>query len=163
MRGAISFVFNFPLWRSFNYKKNQVVSQGSKNIKIFYWKDDFLNLEESRSIWGSDSDENLRYVVKNWLSALYENRVFSSQVNLDVATITMNSGDAILSFNKSFLGKDWSINNKYKLVDSLLKTIKDSRVKIQKIYFLVKNEFLDDAHLDFSHPWPIDGFCNINY
>jgi len=153
-RGAINFVVNFPFGR-FNHKKDYSIAVGSKNIKIFYWKDEFLNFEEVRSIWGNDDSENLKYVVKNWLSVVYENRVVGSHINLEVATSSINLSDGIISFDKSFLSKDSSIQSKYKLVESILKTIKNSGIKIQKVYFFVKNEFLDDEHLDFSHPWPI--------
>jgi hypothetical protein len=46
------------------------------------------------------------------------------------------------------------------LIEGLLKTLRENDIKIQRIHFLLHHQPLVDYHLDFSHPWPLEGFLN---
>ena len=54
--------------------------------------------------------------------------------------------------------QEWPIIQKWHLIESLLKTIKESELGIKFINLLVNNKPLEDTHLSFIQPWPIEGF-----
>lgn len=77
------------------------------------------------------------------------------------SAVTSLGNEFLLSFNKPILFSDWSIDRKLLFIEGLLRTIRATNLKIERVYFLVQDTYMVDAHLDFSHPWPIEGFMQI--
>jgi hypothetical protein len=44
------------------------------------------------------------------------------------------------------------------LIEGLFKTIALNNIHVAQVQLLVHHQLLQDAHLDFSLPWPIHGF-----
>ena len=66
--------------------------------------------------------------------------------------------DQNISFDQLPFLREWSIQKKWQLLDGLSRTISACELEIQSLAFLVRHETMQDDHLDFSQPWPVDGF-----
>ena len=66
--------------------------------------------------------------------------------------------EAFISFDRNPLAKEKSTFQKLMWVEGLLNTIKGSGLPIENIQLLIHHKPLSDAHLDFTHPWPISGY-----
>jgi len=129
-----------------------------KEISCFYWNDEKLKKHNFDVVLRDNGLENLRLVVGNWLSLLYEERVLEKSIHLNFSALSASEQEVYLSFDQGLFVREWSINKKWQLLDGLCKTISEADLGIHKIIFLVNYEPMRDDHLDFSQPWPVDGF-----
>lgn len=147
------------------YTRSDVsVSQSSKHIvhrkkiALYYWKEDGLKREVDSFVWRGDVAEDLKVIVGSWLSFLYEERVLPKRVGLESIALGKSKHELFLSFNHYPFVRSWSIRNKWQLLNGLCRTIVGLNLGVQTILFLVNHEQMQDDHLDFSQPWPVDGF-----
>lgn len=129
-----------------------------KDIKCFYWKDDRLCSESVSCVLRSNKAESIKLIVSSWLSLLYEERVLEKIVEIESVALGSSEQMVYLSFDKNILKREWSIQKKWRVLSGLCKTIMESELGIQNIIFLVGHQSMVDDHLDFSRPWPVDGF-----
>ncbi|MFH1644192.1 MAG: hypothetical protein ABIA74_03390 [bacterium] len=136
-------------------KKNLILR---KNLNLYYWQDEKFNIEIINTVWFSQKSENIKHIVNQWLSFLHDERIIDKKIYLESASLTETEQEVYLSFDQIPLLRDWSIFNKLCFIQSLLKTINKSGIGIQKVFFLVDHQVMEDDHLDFSAFWSIDGF-----
>jgi hypothetical protein len=149
-------IINFP--RLIIKKDNTIVAY-KKNIKIFFWKNDKWNRESIDILWSeNNSEQNIYQIINNWLLILDEEKILSKRVSLQSALI--NDSTLYISFDNTLFSQESSTYNKLIILESILKTLKESNLTVNYIYFLVHNEIMEDHHLDFSNAWPISGFLN---
>lgn len=129
-----------------------------KIITRWYWRDEQLRSEQTSFVLRTNTAENLRLVLGTWISLLYEERILERMVEVESVALEPLETLAYLSFDQHFLKREWSIRKKWQILDGLCRTIADSNFGIQNIVFLVGHQPMLDDHLDFSRPWPIDGF-----
>jgi hypothetical protein len=65
---------------------------------------------------------------------------------------------AYVSFEQTPFSPEQSTKSRWLFVESLLRTIKDNLPQITSVMLLVHDKPLLDRCLDFSKPWPIQGF-----
>jgi hypothetical protein len=132
-----------------------------KIVKIFWWKNNKFYNEDVSLIWNDqNTTENIKNSIEKWLSILVEEKIIAPSIALDSVALSSVGSHVYISFNQVFDWSEWSIMKKWMLIESLCKTLKESGCPIKYVSFLIKNEPLDDNHLDFSQPWPIDGFLD---
>lgn len=159
--------FNPTLLRIFGNRKLLVYDQGkqrkasSKRIRLYYWQDEKCIAQKETIVWNDDAADNLSRLVNAWLSLLYEDRIIKHKITLTHVLAVASSQEVYLSFNQHFLPDDWSIYQKWQLLECLVKTIRSASLSIQLLHFLVKHQPMKDAHLDFSLGWPITGFASV--
>jgi len=136
--------------------KKEAISR--KPIKLYFWKDEKFNTEDTTILWDeNNTTHNLKQVILNWLTCNQEEKIIKPSTAFE-GVVLSTFGAAYLSFNQSLLSKEWSIMKKWYLLESLFKTIRDAGITIQYTIFLVNHEAMDDDHIDFSEPLPINGF-----
>lgn len=133
-------------------------STSKKNVSVFYWYQGHMKSETKSLIISDDKATTLRHVITNWLSIFDEIGCSTEKINVETVLLSGSGSDAFLSFTRSLLDKDDSTYNSWMRIESLLKTIKQSNLNIQRVHFLVHHQEMNDVHLDFSQPWPIHGF-----
>jgi hypothetical protein len=149
-------------WVGF-WGKEKISTEVKKNIstkkiiRLFYWKDDRFQNEEVSVVWFKNVSENIKHTINNWLAFLYEERILARTVLLESVAVADGGAVAILSFDQSFLSREWSIQKKWRTIESLLKTLSQAKFSIQSIMFLVKYHKMEDDHIDFSRTWPMGG------
>jgi hypothetical protein len=129
-----------------------------KNVTIFYWYQGRMKSEVTPVIISQDKATTLRHIVNNWLVVLDEVGCCSKKISLEAVLLSGSGNDAYLSFTHNLLDKEDSIHNSWMCIESLLKTIKQSNLNVQRVHFLVHHQPMNDVRLDFSQPWPTHGF-----
>lgn len=146
-------------WPSSIQQKVLMPRELQKKVLLFYPHHEQFESEEKVMMW---QQENLSLMAKHlsnlWFALLFDEGIFAQSYNVQEVLVNELGTELYISVDKNFLHKAWSIAAKWRLVESLLKTIKYACPQIQGIYFLVNFEVMQDTHLDFSHLWPIDGF-----
>lgn len=129
-----------------------------QNITLYCWARDQWHHETVSLIWPTNKQEAATYLVRAWLSYIDDEHGLAQHTSLQSVILSSSMTHALISFDRNPCDKTGSIMHKLMLIESLLKTLKESGLKLQEVSLLVHHKPLHDAHLDFSNPWPIDGF-----
>lgn len=149
-------ILNF---RSFRYKSANIAIK-KKHVNLFYWDHNRWNKEEVEVIWTRSTQADIESLVKSWLILMEEEKIIDKKINLISALVSINQNEAYLSFDRNPFDDEQSTFKKLMFVESLLKTIRESKAQIKKVRFLKHHQTIWDHHLDFYHSWPIEGFLN---
>ena len=131
-----------------------------KKVKLYYHKGEKFLFEEKALVWFSDKAENLKHLINSWLLFLHGERIINKKIYLESVGLDKTDLQVYLSFDATPIDREWSIFNKWRFVESLFKTIRSSGLGIKSIVFMSGHNTLEDDHLDFSVPWPIEGFLD---
>lgn len=130
-----------------------------KRIKLYFWLKEKWHVEETDIIWTSHAmQENLLLLINAWLKLMHDEALIEKQVN--VQSVILADQTAFISCDRNFLDKPKSTYQKLICIESLLKTISTQNLGIKNIALLVDHKPLHDYHIDFSSPWPIEGFMH---
>jgi hypothetical protein len=130
-----------------------------KNISLFFWKNEKLRHNDAIIIWNTENKHStLKQLIDAWLSVLYEEKVFTKKISTESIALSKSEQEAYISLNQCPPWQEWSIQDKWSTVESLLKTIRDTELDIKFISILVNGKPLEDPHLSFNQLWPIEGF-----
>lgn len=143
------------------WQKNVITSSADiihkKQIAHHYFHGDKWKSEKQEMLWQESVEKNIFHLINAWLTLLDEEHVTIKKTMLQSAIVTP-SGVAYLSFDHNVLGKEETIFKKWMFIEGLLKTIASNDIVITHVQFLVQHQPLQDIHLDFSMPWPLNGF-----
>ncbi len=129
-----------------------------KNLRLIYWQHDQWKHETQEILWTHDLGKNIYQTINAWLTVLDEEDIIHKKVTLQSALISPNKYDVYISFDHNPLPKERSTFYKWMLIEGLLKTLRENELNIQNVQFLVYHQPLKNQHLDFSKPWPVQGF-----
>jgi hypothetical protein len=150
-------IFRAP-WQQSTILSSDVIKK--KSVVLHYFYGDKWKSEKQEMLWQENAEKNIFHIINAWLTLLDDEHVITKKTTLQSAFVTP-SGIAYLSFDHNILGKEETIFKKWMLIEGLLKTIVSNDIAITHVQFLMQHQPLQDAHLDFSMPWPVHGFCNI--
>lgn len=140
-------------------KEQAVVGHATqKSSTIYYWCHGAWKHEITTIIATEDKSDTISYVVTNWLNVLEQSTAFAKNIRLEQVMFSSSGSDLYLSFDKTLFTKEESTFEKWMRVEGLLKTVHATQLGIARVYILVHHKPLFDDHLDFSCPWPIQGF-----
>jgi hypothetical protein len=128
-----------------------------RQITHHYFHNNKWKTEKQEMLWQENTEKNIFHLINAWLTLLDEERITAKKTNLQSSLIA-TSGVAYLSFDHNILGKEETIFKKWMIIEGLLKIIVANTIPITHVQLLVQHQPLQDAHLDFSLPWPILGF-----
>jgi hypothetical protein len=129
-----------------------------KKIDLFFWKNDRFKKESVEIMWSDNKADTLHYIVNQWLNVLDEEEILDKKVLLQHVCLNKSESIAYLSFDRYIFNKESSTYQKYMIIEGLLKTVRESSLKIPSLHFLIHHKPIVDSHLDFNHPWPLHGF-----
>jgi len=135
------------------------VSNKQEIIKLYVYKDDKIVQQDSSIPCGVSIADNLKHLVNAWINASYQSQILERKVVVKHVGLSSSGQDAYLSFDSSPLSASWSIYKKWQVLESLLKTIRESDIHLNMIFFREKHSPMEDEHLDFSQGWPIVGYA----
>lgn len=139
-------------------EKNTSVSK--KTIKRIFWKHNHWNSEESELLWSSESAENIKQLISSWLKVLDEEKILEKRISIQTVVMCSSAQQVFISFDRNPFDKKQSTYEKLLFIEGMLKTLRENGIKISWIQLLVHHKPLIDYHLDFSNPWPIQGFLS---
>ncbi len=128
-----------------------------KKIALFFFKNEKWHTEHNSVIWSSNITENVKTVTNNWLTLLEDEKIIDTDIQL-VSTIITKTKELFLSFNKDLFEKQDATFSKLMIIESLLKTLKENKIAVQSVRFLIHHQTMVDDHLNFSISWPITGY-----
>lgn len=133
-------------------------STQKKSIALSFWKENKWQREEIEILWSSDTSQTLSYITNRWFSLLDEEEILDKKVVVQNVSLSQSGNQAYLSFDRYPFNRESSAFEKSMVIEGLLKTLKESGIKVLYFYFLVHHKPIQDYHLDFIHPWPLYGF-----
>lgn len=129
-----------------------------KNAKFFYWHNGKFALEEKMILYSADPQFTLTELITHWLATLDQEYSLGKRVVLEELLLDKSGSEAFLSFNRAPFLPTQSTFEKLMWIESLLKTLKEAGLSVQKVHFFVKSKPLVDNHLDFNHAYPLSGY-----
>lgn len=131
-----------------------------KRITLFYWHKGHLKQEAKEIPWTSDTTANSTQITAHWLTLLDEEDILPKPIYAQSTAISQHNQELSLSLTQNPLETESSTYDKYQLISSLLQTLRTASIPTQNVRFLVDHLPLQDTHLDFSQPWPLQGFSS---
>jgi hypothetical protein len=150
-------IFNSPFHHEKSHQYQATITK--KKALLYFWYNDKWQNEEIEILCSTDIAQTLQHLINSWLSLIAEETEQEKQVTLQSVALS-DYDEAFISFDRNPFDKNSAAIDKLYWVEGLLKTIKENDIKIQTIQFLVHHKALTDYHLDFSNPWPIEGFIS---
>ena len=124
-----------------------------------YWHNGAWQTEHQELIWGSNTEKNCLYLINTWLTLLDEEGIMEKRVTLQTALLSPSGQEIYLSFDRSPFQPEDSTFAKWMWIEGLLKTLRENEVKLTNVQILVHHQPINDQHLDFTNPWPLQGFA----
>jgi N-acetylmuramoyl-L-alanine amidase len=130
-----------------------------KQVDIYIWKQEEEQKERIEIIWESDIENQVHAIVQAWLTLLEQENIISEKITVQDVCGGLVKDAFFISFTASPLPKDASTKTKLKIIDSLVKTVKNNLSLHAPIQLLVQHKPIIDPHIDFSANLPIEGYC----
>lgn len=135
-----------------------IATAQKKNISFFYWLNDEWHTEQIQLILSDSTAINMQQLVSRWLQLIHEEKIIRKKTHLQTATLSFDQQELLLSFDRLPWNKESNTFDKWMTIEALLKTIKQAEPTIKRVRFLMHQQPMNDTHLDFINPWPINGF-----
>ncbi len=151
-------IIKFPSYKTdcATYKKTTDVARN--HVTLAVWNHNTWHHEKLEIIWSEDMAQNTYYTINSWLNLLDEEQITAKKTSLQTAMLNPSGQELFLSFDRNPFTQKSSTFEKWMWVEGLLKTLRENKITVQSVRFLVHHQPLDDDHLDFSTSWPLAGF-----
>jgi len=143
-------------------KTNSVVSVSSfhdqKQATLFFYDKKGCH-EDTISFFGSEVvAQDCFYLISQWLMHAWHKRFIDVPIKCESVIIDPEGTTIFVSFDYSFLNKEWPIFVKINVINSVLKTLHTYHQSLQYVYFLVRHEPFVDPHIDSICPFASTGY-----
>lgn len=156
-------IIHYPSYKT-QVKQTEInLKAEKKQVRLLFWHNNKWLSESVEILITQNPAQTLQHLINNWLNLLDEEQFMQKKVTLQSALIRSDNrnshiDEAYLSFDRNPFDEESSTYQKLMWVESLLKTIRENGIVLQKIRFLVHHQIMQDNHLDFSNAWPLAGF-----
>jgi hypothetical protein len=140
------------------------VSRGSQSssikqtIKVWYWNNDKKSHEIAEILWDDQHEtHNAQALATAYFSLLSQEGIIEQKISIESASIPHASNTLYLSLTQSPFAPNIATHKKLQIVEGLLQTLAE-HLSIKQMQLLSHHHPLLDYHLDFSLPWPTEGF-----
>jgi hypothetical protein len=131
---------------------------GRKQVVVYYSKDHKLSQDAVSIVWFKNNLSTTLIALGNaWFDLMLAEKLIDDTTTVESVALSENNKIAYLSCSRTWLKQQWSTLDKAQAVEAFLKTIKENAPEIASVVFLVKDEPMKDAHLEFEYPWPVEG------
>lgn len=158
LRGLFTISFGTPA----HYIANSSLTKSAvkKQGKLFFWNKGKWNHESTEILLSNNPTEFITHIVNKWLTLLEEEGLMAKRVMVSHVLMNGAGNEIYISFDRYPFNKENSCYEKLMWVEGLLKTLRDNDSVITHINFKVRHTPLQDYHLNFSSPWPLQGFLS---
>lgn len=144
-------LFNEIITIRFSWSASKVLVSESQSTNMTIWYYNHGWHQESRVSESEHESQKLQELIKHWLQIIGD-EMSHKKITLLGTALSAQKSLLIINIDKSPFVKNWSLQQKIQLIESLYKTLSPYE-KITHIHLLVHNEPLKDPQLDFSRPW----------
>jgi len=114
--------------------------------------------EERTIISCNNTEEHALRITQEWLAVMQEHDAVVQPCHVQ-STVSSSTGHIVyISFDHIPFSKQSSLYSKWITVESLLETLRINGVQNQSVHLFVDHQPIQDDHLDFTYPWPSEGF-----
>jgi len=152
--------FLFVLVTRPSYSQTEQELCSKRSIALHYWSGKTWQRETTELLWPIPEELCIIQIINQLGNVLQEEKITANKATVQAASFTPTGNCLLLSFVDKFLPADASIFEKTMIVESMLRTMKENNVTAREVLFLHNHQPLQDAHLDFEHPWPLQGFIH---
>ena len=149
-------IIKFSLRPHANQSEQELVTK--KTVTFSFWKEHRCQTEDSQVLWYTNQDQRILQITSRWLELFGEMQEDQNKISVQSVSLNKTEKEAYVSFDRTPFFENNSTYQKLLCIEGLLKTLKNAKITPQKIFFLVNHQPINDAHLDFSHGWPLQGF-----
>ncbi|MGE0009870.1 MAG: hypothetical protein AB7F19_04950 [Candidatus Babeliales bacterium] len=129
-----------------------------QQVSLWYWRQNRWHHEKTELLSSHSVSDNISQLVSALLVLFEEEKLVDKKVTLQSVTLSSDGMTAFISLDRSPMSKQASVYIKLMMIESILKTLRENGIKIQKVQFLTHHQPMQDMHLDFSNSWVISGF-----
>ncbi|MBP6892410.1 hypothetical protein KBB68_02405 [Candidatus Babeliales bacterium] len=129
-----------------------------KDAILWIFKDETLKKETTEIIFSNDHVQTIKQLLNHWLTTLEEEHIIDKQITVQSVILSSSGQDAFICFQENFLNKQASCFTKMMILESMLKTLRDAKLGIINVRFLVHHQPMLDHHFNFDISWPIAGY-----
>jgi|SRR5579863_1263861 len=129
-----------------------------KEVTLSFWHHHTWHHEKRELLWHENLGTNTQILINHLLTLLAEEQITPKRATVQSVLIAPSGRTAYVSFDRAPYRKEDITFTKWMCIEALLKTVRENIRDIDTIQFLVNHKTWHDQHLDFSKPWPIEGF-----
>lgn len=135
------------------------IDEKKEIMTLHFFKHNAWHKEKIEIIYSkTKKDVAIKRLANAWLRVLDEENLMKKKVSIPYVLLYSSENELSICFDRSPFHKEMSSYDKLMWIEGLLKTIREARLGIDKMTLTVHHKPLRDYHLDFSHPWPIQGY-----
>lgn len=139
----------------------QGIQAHKKKCKIWYEKQGNFTFESQQIIWDDyHIVANASRLISAYLALIDEEGKLDKKIQVQAVTLNPNQTELLISLSHAPFNEEMSTYDKWMMIEGLLQTIRENITTIKSVIFLIQNQPFTDPHLDFSCPWPIEGFLS---
>lgn len=131
-----------------------------KNVSFTFWHQNQWHTEIIPILYSDCLTSTMQQLINRWLQLVEEEKVLKKAVILQAVLVSFDKQVLFISLNRFPWNKESTTFDKWMIIEGLLKTIQNSSSSIKKVHFLIDHQLMQDNHLDFTNPWPVDGFLD---
>lgn len=152
-------VFRFP----FSEKTEIFIENGSQQAKKVtitgYWYTKDRWYQETSTILWSSTEQTVSQIINYWFETALQEKVVATDIHVETVALT-HQQEALISLDSNPFQNFMSIHEKLMIMESILKTLRINKIKVNSIRFLLHQEPLYDNHLDLIKAWHISGYIS---
>jgi len=147
---------------TFNPKNIDSVHNNDESFKqqetiLSFYKSGKWHQEKSSIIWSHILSENIKSITNEWLLLLEDEKIIENDIQVTSIVISP-AKELFLSLNKNWFPDQASTFYKFMILQGFLKTLKDNKIEIQSVRFLIHHQPFEDDHINLAISWPITGY-----
>ena len=151
-------IIRSPIRRSYETDCLKNGATNKKNVTLHVWKNGKWASERTEIVCSEHKADTITQIVTHWLKLMEDEQSSSEHIYVESVLLTPSGTDAYISFDRYPFAHESCIYTKLMWMEGLLKTLRENKVALQGVRFLIHHTTLYDEHLDFSKEWPLTGF-----
>jgi hypothetical protein len=135
----------------------------AKKVKLYLWQKNKFKEEMCEIVINNNNKaQTIQLILNQLLNAFEEEKTIDQQISVQSVILSTSGQEAFISFDQNPLNRQASTYAKLMIIESILKTLKESALDIASVRFLLHHQPLEDHELNFNISWPVCGYLNFN-
>lgn len=130
-------------------------------MRFTYWKG-VTRCHEWRHIMQDDQDVvTAQRIINTYWTLVEDAGLLPSRVGVQAVTTDRAKQTLLCSLSNSPFNTETSVLDAWLIIEGLILTLRELMPQFQKILLLANHKVLTHSGLDYSRPWPLEGFSAV--